>query len=303
MTDAREGPASLLSSHRHDIDQHRETYAMSDAGFSWPGGASVAVSVTFDVDAESGWIGDDEGYRRRLTTMSEGRYGVVRGTPRILSLLNRFEIPGTFFVPGLTSDWYPHLIPGLLDAGHEVAHHGYLHLRTDKSTHSQQRDEIERGLAALNKAGAPKPRGYRSPAWEMTPETFDLLKEFDFTYDSSCMGDDRPYVETWERGSILELPVHWSLDDWPRFGWSIDGGGNVADPAEMFASWSEEYRNARDEGRHLVLTMHPEVIGRAYRLAHLERLLEAIACEGVAWFATMDQVAVHVQPQFSGVLA
>lgn len=132
----------------------------------------------------------------------------------------------------------------------------------------------------MSKAGAPNPRGYRSPAWEMTPETFDLLKEFDFTYDPSRMGDDRPYVETWERGSILKLPLHWSLDDWPRFGYSIGGGGNVADPAEMFASWSEEYRNARDERRHLVLTIHPEVIGRAYRLAHIEWLLEAIACDG-----------------------
>ena len=276
---------------------------MSEASFSWPGGAAVAVSVTFDVDAESGWICEGDQYRRRLTTMSEGRYGVVRGMPRILTLLERYAIPGSFYVPGLTSDWYPHVVPQVLEAGHEVAHHGYLHLRTDKASASEQREEIEKGLVALEKAGAPKPTGYRSPAWEMTPETFDLLKEYDFLYDSSCMGDDRPYIETWENGSILELPVHWSLDDWPRFGWSIDFGGNVVDPAEMFSSWTEEYRNARAEGRHLVLTMHPEVIGRAYRLAYLERLLEVMANDGGVWFATMDQVAKHVQPQFAGSLA
>ncbi len=273
---------------------------MTDAGFSWPGGAAVAVSITFDADAESGWICEGDEYRRRLTTMSEGRYGVVRGTPRILTLLDRYAIPASFYVPGLTSDWYPHLVPQLLEAGHEIGHHGYLHLRTDKATDAEQREEIEKGLEALERAGAPRPRGYRSPAWEMTPETFDLLKEYDFLYDSSCMGDDRPYVETWERGSILELPVHWSLDDWPRFGWSIDTGGNVVDPAELFSSWTEEYRNARAEGRHLVLTMHPEVIGRAYRLAYLDRLLEVMASDGGVWFATMDQVAEHVHPALMG---
>ena len=67
----------------------------------------------------------------------------------------------------------------------------------------------------------------------MTDETFDLLVEHGFAYDSSCMGDDRPYLQSWASGSILELPVHWSLDDWPRFGWSIDHGGNVAHPDEL----------------------------------------------------------------------
>jgi peptidoglycan/xylan/chitin deacetylase (PgdA/CDA1 family) len=276
---------------------------MTHEGFNWPGGAAVAVSITFDADAESGWICEGEHYRRRLTTMSEGRYGIVRGTPRILALMERFGIRSSFYVPGLTAEWYPDLVPTLLEAGHEVAHHGYLHLRTDKASAAEQREEIERGLEALEKAGAPRPTGYRSPAWEMTPETFDLLKEFGFAYDSSCMGDDRPYVETWDNGSMLELPVHWSLDDWPRFGWSIDTGGNVADPSELFTSWTEEYRNARLESRHLVLTMHPEVIGRAHRLAYLERLLEVMTADGGVWFATMDEVAQHVAPSFAQQLS
>ena len=55
----------------------------------WPDGADVAVSLTFDVDAESGWLSEGEAYARRLSTLSEARYGVTRGLPRILEILRR----------------------------------------------------------------------------------------------------------------------------------------------------------------------------------------------------------------------
>ncbi len=269
------------------------------SGTSWPDGHQVAVSLTFDVDAEAGFLGDGEQYARRLTTLSEGRFGVTRGLPRILTLLHQHGIHGTFFVPGYTAELHPDGVAAILAAGHEIGHHGYMHLRNDTVGASVQRAEIESGLAALAAAGAPRPSGYRSPAWEMTPETFSLLVEYGFEYDSSCMGDDRPYLETWGGEQILELPVHWSLDDWPRFGWSIDHGGNVAHPGELLESWHAEYSAARAEGRLVIYTMHPEVIGRAYRLAQLERLIERIAETGDVWFAPLAEIARHAAPQLT----
>ncbi len=260
---------------------------------SWPGGHQVAVSLTFDVDAEAGFLGDGGQYARRLTTLSEGRFGVTRGLPRILALLARHGIRGTFFVPGYTAELHSDAVAAILSAGHEIGHHGYMHLRNDLVGADEQRTEIERGLDALAAAGAPRPSGYRSPAWEMTPETLSLLVQHGFQYDSSCMGDDRPYLETWNGDTILELPVHWSLDDWPRFGWSIDHGGNVAHPVEMLESWHAEFCSARAEGRLVTYTMHPEVIGRAYRLAQLERLIELIEGTGDVWFAALADIARH----------
>src|SRR5262245_48651657 len=145
--------------------------------YAWPDGADVAVSLTFDVDAEAGWLGTGRPYERRLTSLSEGRFSVVRGTPRILDLLARHGIRGTFFVPGHTAALYPETVRAIVAAGHEVAHHGHLHLRSDRIDAKEQRAEIERGLDALVEAGAPRPAGYRSASWELTPETFDLLLE------------------------------------------------------------------------------------------------------------------------------
>ncbi|AQA04528.1 polysaccharide deacetylase [Mycobacterium sp. MS1601] len=263
---------------------------------SFPDGNTSAVSLTFDVDAEAGWLGEGPEYARRLTILSEGRYGVTRGIPRILELLARHAIPATFFVPGHTAEQHPAMVEALLEAGHEIAHHGYLHLRSDKVSPVAQAEEIERGLEVFERLGVPAPRGYRSTSWELTPETFELLVQHGFAYDSSCMGDDRPYLERWEDLEILEIPVHWSLDDWPRFGWNIDGGGNVADPEELRRTWIAEFDSARAEQRHTSFTMHPEVIGRPYRLAQLERVIEHMANTGDVWFARMDTVAEHAAP-------
>jgi peptidoglycan/xylan/chitin deacetylase (PgdA/CDA1 family) len=270
---------------------------------TWPDDRRVAVCLSFDVDAEAGVLGDGEQYARRLTTLSEGRFGVTRGLPRILGMLSRHALPATFFVPGYTAKLHPDAVKTILAAGHEVGHHGHMHLRNDLVSADEQRAEIEGGLAALAAAGAPRPTGYRSPAWEMTPETLSLLVEHGFEYDSSCMGDDRPYLESWNGETILELPVHWSLDDWPRFGWSIDHGGNVADTAELLKSWHAEFCAAREEGRLVTYTMHPEVIGRAYRLAQLEQLIEMMAGTGDVWFATLGQVAKHTAPHLLGAVS
>jgi peptidoglycan/xylan/chitin deacetylase (PgdA/CDA1 family) len=269
----------------------------------WPEGARVAVSLTFDVDAESGFLGDSPDYARRLSSLSEGRFGVKRGVPRILALLAKHGLRATFFVPGHTAASHPGVVADILEAGHEIGHHGHLHLRSDKVSADEQRREIEQGFEALAAAGSPRPTGYRSPAWELTPETFELLVEHELAYDSSCMGDDRPYIESWEGRELLELPVHWSLDDWPRFGWSIDLGGNVGAAAELYDSWITEYRVARAEGRHVVFTMHPEVIGRAYRFSVLERLVAEMVGDGDVWCAPLHDVAEHLRPALEGIRA
>jgi len=265
--------------------------------FSWPNNSPVAISLTFDVDAEAGHLGDSPSFARRLSSLSEGRFSVNRGVPRILQLLRRYHIKASFFVPGFTAEQHPHLLELLLKDGHEIGHHGYLHLHSERVSTAEQVEEIERGFEALERFGAPRPKGYRSTSWEITPETFDLIIKSGFAYDSSCMGDDRPYYETWNGQSILELPVHWSLDDWPMFGYGIDNGGNFTHPRTLFDNWLAEYRSARRDGRHTTFTMHPEVIGRAARFEQLEQLVECMAGDGDVWFARLDEVAEVVRPQ------
>jgi peptidoglycan/xylan/chitin deacetylase (PgdA/CDA1 family) len=256
----------------------------------WPDGADVAVSLTFDVDAESGWLGEGDEYTRRLSTLSEARYGVTRGLPRILDILGRTGAGATFYVPGDTAERHTEALREVVDAGYEIGHHGYLHLRSDAVSEELQRDEIERGLSALAECLGVTPRGYRSPSWELTPETFALLVEHGFAWDSSLMGDDRPYVYE----GLLELPVHWSLDDWPHLHWKPGRGDAFTAPEAFFETWMAEFESALAERRHVTYTMHPEVIGRGYRAPLLERLIVAMGERASVWFASHGDVAAWV---------
>jgi peptidoglycan-N-acetylglucosamine deacetylase len=256
----------------------------------WTNGADVAVSLTFDVDCESGWLGEGEAYRTRLSTLSEARFGATRGVPRILDILARHEIQGTFYIPGDTAERHTDTCKAIVDAGHEVGHHGYLHLRSDGIGEAQQREEIERGLEALETNLGVTPRGYRSPSWELTPETFALLQEHAFAWDSSLMGDDRPY--TYE--GMLELPVHWSLDDWPHLHWKPGRGDAFTAPRDFVDTWLAEFDSAQADRRHVTYTLHPEVIGRGYRAQLLDRLITEIKERGNVWFATHGDVAAWV---------
>jgi peptidoglycan-N-acetylglucosamine deacetylase len=267
----------------------------------WPNGAKVAVALSFDVDAEIGWLCEGAAYQRRLTTMSESRFGITRGVPRILKMLAARDLPATFVVPGDTADRHADAIRTIADAGHEIAHHGYDHLRSDKISAQAQREEIERGFDCFERLGLPRPVGYRSPAWELTPETFDLLIEFGFSYDSSAMGDDRPYYETFNGKKLLELPVHWALDDWSRFGWNIDSGGVLGSPAAMAAEWLDDldFMAGENQGCSLIITMHPEMIGRAYRFEHLQRWVDSVRERDDVWFTSLSGMAAHVDAQHS----
>jgi peptidoglycan-N-acetylglucosamine deacetylase len=279
--------------------EHWADWAAGEPAWEWPDGKTVAATLTFDVDAETNTLAMGQEHFTRLGTMSEQRYGLVRGIPRILDLFRRHELKTTFFIPGWTAENYPHVVETILNDGHEIGHHGYLHTSTFGASADDQRSEIERGFKALEAVGAPRPRGYRNPGGEMTLETVKLLDEYGFDYDSSFLGDDRPYVEKHGDIRLLELPWHWSLDDWPYFGFAADYGGNVLDASVWRQNMWNEYESALDERRNVNFVCHPEFIGRGYRFRQLARLLDDLVSDGRAWIPTLGELADHVRPKLS----
>jgi peptidoglycan-N-acetylglucosamine deacetylase len=221
----------------------------------------VTVSVTVDVDGLAGLACRPGGpWDGRLTSRSEHEF-VWKGLERLVAVLARHGAAATFYVPGATVDESPSAFEELLAAGHEIGHHGYEHRPTRSLDAAAEREELNRGLEALASIGV-TPRGYRSPGWELTPTTRDLLPGLGFTWDSSLMGDERPY----RLGSLVELPVHWRLDDVPY--WTA-----LRDPREVLAMWTAEHDHA--DG-HLTYTIHPELTGRGHRLTLLEGLLDHV---------------------------
>jgi peptidoglycan/xylan/chitin deacetylase (PgdA/CDA1 family) len=219
-------------------------------------------AITVDVDGVAGLPDGGRDYAHRLSSRTERTYGVTRGLPRILRILGAHAVRATFYVPGVTALEHPDAIHSIVDAGHELAHHGHTHRRPDLLSEADQRAEIEHGLDALATFGV-RPLGYRAPGWELTPFTLGLLADYGFVYDSSLMGDDRPH----RLGSLVELPVHWSLDDAPYFATSPFGAG-------LWDVWRGELELAAVEERTITLTLHPDILGRGQRAGVLRQVLE-----------------------------
>lgn len=244
--------------------------------------------LTFDFDVWSGWTA-----RNLLTPtpVSRGEFGLV-GAQRILSLLKKYEIHATWCIPGVIIDTYPQACEQVLEAGHEIAHHGYSHVPPADLSPEREEKELLRARECIKKLTGRYPRGYRSCSWDLSPRTVDLLLKHGFDYESSMMADDyTPYhVRQGDRPTIdepfvfgtetrlVELPISWTLDDYPHFefvrtkDYVIQGLMNAD---SVLKNWADDFlymTQILDWGA-LVYTCHPYVIGRGHRMMMLERLI------------------------------
>ena len=270
-------------------------------GFRWPDGIRAAACFTFDVDAESPILWDHPEASQHLDVMSHQAYGPRTGVPRLLRRLDRTGIRATFFVPGYTAERWPDVVRAIRDAGHEIAHHGYMHEGSRGTDVGEEEARLLRGLEALDAVAGVRPVGYRAPNWELSYALPALLAKHGFRYDSGLMDADHPYRlavgPASGAPSIVELPAHWGLDDWEPYNYlpGITGSGVIASPTDVVARWTLELEALVDEGGLFMLTNHPFVSGRASRAAALERLIErAKAIDGL-WIATCAEVAAWVE--------
>ena len=239
---------------------------------------AAAVCLSFDVDGDESWRVRRPGEppTSDLSCLSWGRYGIVRGLPRVLGLLAELDVRCTFFVPGVIADAHPAAIEGIAAAGHEVAHHGHHHFAPTDLTEAQQEEELARGMEAIERCVGAAPVGYRAPCWQQTAHTLALLCERGFAYDSSLMADDRPYIERVGERTLAELPVHWALDDVPQFGATPGDCGPLRDPREVFDLWWLEVESAIAERRTTSFCFHPEVTGRAWAFAPFAQFVQRL---------------------------
>ncbi|HVL57082.1 MAG TPA: polysaccharide deacetylase [Burkholderiaceae bacterium] len=270
------------------------------------------VCITFDFDAMSGFIARG---MTSPTPISRGEFGAV-AVPRILALLKQYRVPATWFIPGHTLETYPQRCSEIFDAGHEIGHHGWTHVPPNDLTREQEEHGLVRANEQIRRLTGKLARGYRSPSWDLSPNSVELLLAHGFRYESSMMGDDyTPYrvrlgdvIELDQPAvfgkptQLIELPISWTLDDYPHFEfvrtktYVLQGLMNANSVLENWVADFEYMRRTVDWGV-LTYTFHPFVIGRGHRMMVLEKLLRALA-EGGAQFVTMEDAAALYDQRF-----
>jgi peptidoglycan/xylan/chitin deacetylase (PgdA/CDA1 family) len=263
------------------------------------------VCLSFDFDTQSGFIA------RGMTTptsLSRGEFGAV-ASRRILDFLKSRGIKTTWFIPGFTIESWPNECNAVVAGDHEVAHHSWAHIPPATQTREQEEVDLVRANEAIVRLSGRKARGYRSPSWDLSEYTIDLLLAHGFRYDSSLMGADyAPYrarrgdvakvgepFHFGEPTALIEMPISWSLDDYPHFEFVRTETTILAglQPARaVMQSWLDEflYMKKTVEWGVLTYTMHPYVIGRGYRMLALEQMVDKLGREGAA-FMTLENAA------------
>ncbi|MFI6826539.1 polysaccharide deacetylase [Kribbella sp. NPDC050241] len=260
---------------------------------TWHGGAQAVVTLTFDVDAETPILAAGRRYADHLTTMSHQAYGPDVGVPRILELLADLGVPATFFVPGWVAEQRPGLAATIQERGHEVAHHSYSHRAPTTLTAADERADFERALEVFVAQGI-EIHGHRAALWEATRTTLNLVAEHGLSYDSSLMGDDRPYLLDVGGRPVVELPVHWSLDDWEQYAYlpSPQIGTVIESPRKVLELWRAELDAMRHYRCLFNLCLHPFLSGRPSRLLALRDLIEyAQSCGDITFARCRDLAA------------
>lgn len=261
---------------------------------SWPGGARVAVLLSFDVDNETVAIRFGE---PTVGTLAQGEFGARRGLGRIVRLLDARKIPATFFIPSVSLALTPGMADTIKRSGrHEFAVHGWIHELNATLPDSAERALLGKAVSELTQLTGVKPTGYRAPSWNFSPNTLRILRDMGFRYESSLMADDRPYelLQNGARTGLVELPVEWILDDAPLFD---PRGDRYSAPRDVAQVWMDEFDKALDEGSAFILTMHPHISGHRSRIVALEMLLAHIKAKGgtKVWYATHADAAEYVR--------
>lgn len=272
------------------------------------------VCLTYDFDTQSGHIA------RGLTTptwLSRGEFGLI-GAQRLLDFLKVEDIRATWFTAGFTIDSYPAICEQVVGAGHEIGHHSWAHVPPADQTREEEEADLVRANESIKRLTGRYAVGYRSPSWDLSDNSIDLLTKHGFLYDSSLMGADYiPYrtrrgdhaklgdpFKFGEESPLIEMPISWSMDDHPHFEYMrmktmISPG--LQNARIVMENWLDEflYMKKTVDWGILTYTMHPYVIGRGYRMLNFEKLVAALRAEG-AVFMTMQDAALEAKAKLFG---
>lgn len=269
-----------------------------DNPIPWPSGYRCAVAFTFDMDAESGLhLNFPDTAHRRIAMSSMLRYGPEVAIPRLMRVFQHYDMQQTFFIPGWCVENYPQAIKTLVDHGHEIAHHGYLHERTNELSEVDERRVLDRGVRAIEKMTGERPTGYRAPSYAFSDHTLEHLIGLGFAYDSSLLGADVPYELSNGTEKIVEIPVDMTLDDWTQYV-CIKEFGNVlpiASPERAMEVFRAEFDAVWQHGGMWISVWHPFVSGRLARTDAMVELIDYMQEKGGVWFTTCQAISEHVR--------
>lgn len=280
-------------------------------GFSWPGGKKLALSIVVNVE-EGAERRIDEGDKRPEPVDELGavpgkpirihgnesnyQYGINRGAPRVLKLLDEAGVPATWTVCGQALEKAPWLAEAIMARGDEPCNHGHKWAFTAFMSPEEERAFIERGTKSINATCGRKPKGWLS-RYLHTDITRRILIEQGYSYHMDDYSDDFPYwaqteMEDGSTKPIVLLP--YAIDSNDMKFWLAP-----AFTAENWLTYAKEtfnwlHKEANEEGaRMMSLGLHLRIIGRPGRIDAFRKFLAHVSAHNDVWVAKREDIAAH----------
>jgi peptidoglycan-N-acetylglucosamine deacetylase len=271
------------------VDRVRAGRALRPA--EWPGGARCAVALSFDSDHETSDLREGG---QSIGRLAWGQMGARVGVPRILRLLDKYQVKASFYVPAVTALLHPDEQRRIVAEGHEIGIHGWIHELNSVLPYEAERDLMLRASDVLEKTSGARPVGMRTPSWDFSWNTLALETEMGLLYDSSLMSDEDCYelLLDGKPCGVIELPVEWVRDDAVYFSMNrFSALRPYTPPADVLDIFRREFEAAYEDGGIFQLTMHPHIISYRSRIWLLEELIRLAQSRPGVWFATHAEVA------------
>ena len=276
------------------------------ADFRWPGGKRIAVffRVSFEWWSDGKWPGiGPMGNPLKagvpdLNAIGWAEYGHRRGIHRALDVLARQGIKATINVSGILAERHPEIVRKIAEAGHEVVAHSYsMDVIPVYLSEDEERENIRRTTALIERATGIRPKGWISPRSTPSPRTARLLTEEGFEWHGDTLNDDLPYIVRFGPRSIVAFPNNTEVNNLPLY---MKHGNSPRVMLEIFEDWLECARKREKGAVRMDPAIHAHVFGRPLGMAIFERIMEVAKGADDVWIGTRSEAATHLRNTIGG---
>ena len=284
-----------------DVVAHGARVKRLASDFHWPGGRHVAIvfNVAFEgwSDGKAPGIGPMgnplPGGIFDTNALSWGHYGAVRGIERLLRVLDRTKIRGSVMVSGVFAERIPQMVKTIAEAGHEIVAHAYAQdIILAKFSCDEDRAHIAKTTALLVAATGLKPQGWISPRGTPGADTARLLLEAGYLWQGDVFDDDRPYVQNFNAGQIVAIPLGMEINDLPH---AMRFGRSPRQFIELFDDHLAAAIMGEDGAVIIDITAHCHCYGRPAGAWAYESIAKSVQGRDDVWLTTRDEIAAHVR--------
>ena len=284
-----------------DHDHHEWSPIINRGTLRWPDNARVALCVIVNLE-HTEWSPPEGSFSASLagglgirpfpdySRFSHREYGHRVGIFRVLDVLERYGIKATVAMDVQTAENYPYLVNHCKDRGCEIIGHGVSasQMITSNMPEQEELEYIRACVEALRRATGTAPAGWLGPEFGESSRTPGLLAQAGISYVCDWVNDEQPYSMTVQSGELFALPVMLEMDDvnalWDRRV-TIDRYGEL-----LKDGFDTLYRDGDQNGRLMVLNLHPWLIGQPFRIGYLDEALGHMFQRQGVWAATGSEI-------------